>query len=90
MIENVTLGQIALIVAFVVALGKGWDYLIAKYKKPTDDLESKISARLDRIEADNKMSLKVLVSLLQHEITGDHVNDMTKLYEELQQFIIDK
>ena len=90
MIENITIGQIGAIVAFVWALGKGLDYLFGLLKKPAEDVEDKIGKRLDKIEADNKMTLKVVYSLLQHEVTGDHANDMDKLYTEVSNYIIDK
>ena len=89
-IESITLGQIALAVAFFFALGKGIDYLIAKSKKPFEDIEGKIGRRLDKIEQDNKMTLKVVYSLLQHEVTGDHANDMERLYTEISNYIIEK
>ena len=90
MIENVTRGQVGVLVAFIVALVKGVDVIFAWFKKPADDVEDKIGKRLDKIEADNKMTLKVVYSLLQHEVTGDHTNDMDKLYAEVSNYIIDK
>lgn len=88
-IEGVTLEQVAMLVAFIVALAKGIDYIVAMFKKPTTDLDEKIGKRLEKIEADNKMTLRVLFSLLQHDVTGDHVNDMSKLYDELQKYLLD-
>lgn len=90
MIENVTIGQVGMFVAFIVALVKGVDVIFAWFKKPADDVADKIGKRLDKIEADNKMTLKVVYSLLQHEVTGDHTNDMDKLYTEVSNYIIDK
>ena len=89
-IETVTLGQIAVLVAFVVALVKGIDVISSWFKKPAEDVETKITTRLDNMEKDNKMMLKVLYSLLQHEVTGDHATDMEKLYREVSNYIIAK
>ena len=89
-IESITLGQIAVLVAFVVALIKGLDFLKEKYRKPTDDLEERIDERLKKIESDNKMTLKIVYSLLQHQVTGDHNTDMERLYSEMSNYIIDK
>ena len=89
-IESITLSEIGALVAFVWALGKGLDWIYGKLKKPAEDVEDKIGKRLDKIEADNKMTLKVVYSLLQHEVTGDHTNDMEKLYGEISTYIIEK
>lgn len=89
-IEALTLGQVAVLVAFIVALMKGFDFLFEKYKKPTVDLEQKLTKRLEAIERDNKMTLRVVVELLQHEITGNHTVDMEKLYSEVQKYVIEK
>lgn len=87
---NITIEQVGLLVAFVVALGKGIDAIIGWFKKPAEDVDTKISKRLDKIEKDNKMTLKVVYSLLQHEVTGDHATDMEKLYTEVSNYIIEK
>ncbi len=89
-IEAVTLGQVAALVVFIVALIKGLDFLYAKYKKPTTDLEERITKRLEQMEKDNKMTLRVVIELLQHEVTGNHTVDMEKLYKEVKDYIIEK
>lgn len=89
-IESITLGEVAVFVAFVWSLGKGLDWLYGKWKKPAEDIEGRIAKRLDKIEADNKMTLKVVYSLLQHEVTGDHATDMDRLYTEVSNYIIEK
>lgn len=89
-IESITLGQVALAVAFIVALVKGIDAITAYFKKPADDVEDKITKRLDKMEADSKMTLKAVYALLQHEVTGDHATDMNKLYTEISNYIIEK
>lgn len=89
-IESLTLGEVALFVAFIVALVKGCDVVIGWFKKPAEDVEDKITKRLDAMERDNKMMLKALYSLLQHEVTGDHATNMDKLYQEMSNYIIQK
>lgn len=90
MIEGITLGEVAVIVAFVVALQKGFETILGWFKKPADNVEKELGKRLDKIENDNKMTLKILYQLLQHEVTGDHANDMETLYKEISNYIIDK
>ncbi len=89
-IEAITLGEVGLFAAFILALSKFFDWFLAKWKKPADDVEDRIGKRLDKIEADNKIMLKALYSLLQHEVTGDHTTDMEHLYTEMSNYIIDK
>ena len=90
MIEGLTLEQIATLVAFVVALSKGIDIIIGWFKKPAKDVEKDLNKRLDKIEKDNRMMLKVLYSLLQHQVTDDHVTDMESLYKEVSSYILEK
>jgi len=90
MIENVTIGQVGVLVAFIVALVKGVDVIFAWFKKPAEDVEGKITKRLDKIEADNKMTMKMLYYLLQHEVTGNHTTDMEALFREASNYIIEK
>ena len=82
-IESVTLGQIALIVTFIVALVKGVDYLSEKYRKPTNDLEVQINKKLDKMQGDINITLEAVAILIQHEITGNHANDMENLHSRL-------
>lgn len=42
---------------------------------------------LDSIQSDNKMSIRVLFSLLQHEVTGNHITDMQELLKELGEYL---
>lgn len=42
---------------------------------------------LDSIQSDNKMSMRVLFSLLQHEVTGNHITDMQELLKELGEYL---
>lgn len=83
MIDNVTVGQIAVLVAFIVGLIKGIDFIWEKYKKPTNDLENQINGKLDTMQKDINITLEAIAMLVQHEITGDHVNDMQELHNKL-------
>lgn len=87
---NITIEQVGLLVAFVVALGKGIDAIIGWFKKPAEDVDTKISKRLDNMENDQKMMMKMLYYLLQHEVTGNHTTDMEALFREASNYIIEK
>ncbi len=87
-IETVTLGQVAVMVAFIVALVKGIDFIAEKYKKPTSDLEDKITKRLDSMQKDLNFVLKAVSQLCEHEATGNNANEMRNLHNEMQEYII--
>lgn len=75
--ENITLGEISIAIAFVVAMWRGFDYLIEKVKAPQKEQQKQID-----------FIFKFTFALLEHEITGDHVNDMEELYKEAKEFLI--
>ena len=83
MIESVTLGQIGIFVAFIVGLLKGIDFIWDAYKKPTNDLENQINKKLDNLQEDINITLQAVGALVQHEITGNHTNDMEQLSKKL-------
>lgn len=86
-IESLTLGQIALFVTFVVALVKGIDFLVEKYNKPTINLEKQINSKLDKMQGDINITLEAVAILIQHEITGDHANDMENLHTRIIKYL---
>lgn len=49
-----------------------------------NDLERKI----EKFSEGQDMTLQVLFSLLQHEVTGDHVNDMERTLAKLSDYLI--
>lgn len=75
--ENITLGEISLSLAFIVGVWKGCDYLIEKLKAPREAQQKQID-----------FIFKFTFALLEHEITGDHVNDMQQLYKEAKDFLL--
>lgn len=75
--ENLTLNEISLAVAFIVALWKGLDFIIAKAKQPINNQQE----QLDII-------MKMTFALLEHQVTGDHINDMEKLYNETKDYLL--
>lgn len=70
-------------VTFIVGLIKGLDFVIEKYKKPTNDLEAEINRKLDNLQEDVNITLQAVGALVQHEITGNHTNDMETLNKKL-------
>lgn len=75
--DNITIGQLSIAVAFIVALWKGLDFLIEKITKPMKYMQKQMD-----------FNFKITYSLLQHEVTGNHITDMEKLLSEATDFMI--
>lgn len=99
-IKTTILTIVAIAAAVVVIL----DLVIKarEVKKPMDQSKRTIDEKLDNdnrrisdLEIQMKkfsdgqdMTLQVLFSLLQHEVTGDHVNDMERTLSRLSDYLI--
>lgn len=69
-------------------------------KKPQDDLKSQIknqaamlnrdNNRLRELEECNKLLLRGLGMLLEHEISGNHVEQLTLVKNEINEFLINR
>lgn len=46
--------------------------------------------RLKYIEKSNKLNLKCMLALIDHEITGNGINNMSDLKKEVQEFLVEK
>lgn len=80
--EQITLGQIGVAIAFIVALWSGYDFISKKVNAPIVDLQKQI----DRIQKQTDLSLQVLQKMMLHELTGNHVVDMQALYDEVDKY----
>lgn len=80
--EQITLGQIGVAIAFVVALWSGYDFISKKVNAPIVDLQKQI----DRIQKQTDLSLQMLQKMMLHELTGNHVVDMQALYDEVDKY----
>lgn len=80
--EQITLGQIGVALAFIVALWSGYDFISKKVNAPIIDLQKQI----DRIQKQTDLSLQMLQKMMLHELTGNHVVDMQALYDEVDKY----
>ena len=80
--EQITLGQIGVALAFIVALWSGYDFISKKVNAPIVDLQKQI----DRIQKQTDLSLQMLQKMMLHELTGNHVVDMQSLYDEVDKY----
>ena len=85
--------------ALVASLWGLWK-IVKEWKKPSDDLKSTVdkhdalldndNKRLKEIEDSNRMILQCLLVLINHDITGNGIEKMKGIREELEAFLINK
>ena len=95
----ITSNQIMGLCALVASLWGLWK-IVKEWKKPSDDLKSTVekhdalldndNRRLKDIEDSNQMILKCLLVIINHSITGNGIEKMKDIREELQDFLINK
>ena len=87
MLESLTIGNILGIVACLFLIVESIERIIKYYRKPSAEVESKLEVKIDKLQCENRLILKAVSSLILHEVTGDHVNDMEALYEEIRKHV---
>lgn len=80
--ENITIGQFAVGIAFIVTLWKGFDFLTEKVNKPLITLQEQIAD----LHEQSDMTLQMCQKMILHELTGDHVVDMQALYDKVDDY----
>ena len=99
--QNWTLEQIGLGLAFIVSLGAGIKYLLTpvihynekqneidKHFKSVDEKLDNDNRRLNRLEEDNQQILLTLLALLNHDIDGNDVEALRRRKKELSEYMI--
>ena len=96
---SITSGQILAFCALITALWSVWK-IVKEFKKPNDDLKHTVenhqhlldndNKRLKEIENSDKMILQCLLAIINHNITGNGIDRMKEIRDELQDFIIKK
>ena len=94
--ENITLGQIAVALAFIVTLFT----TLAKILAPVKDFAKRVDAveehldndnkRLNQLEGDTKQILLSVNTLLGHSIDNNHNDEMAKRKKELDNYLINR
>lgn len=74
--------------------------IVKELKKPSSDVKKKVEeheriltsddTRLKEIEESNKMMLQSLLVIINHNITGNGVDKMKEIRDQLQEFLINK
>lgn len=101
--ENITIGQIVTIGAFIMTAGGVIGYLlkpVKAYQEKTKQIDKEIekikehqdndNERLKTLERDSKMNLRVLNEILSHLQTNNNTNGMAKVKKDLEEYIIER
>lgn len=95
----ITSEQILGFCGLIAALWGVWK-IVKEWKKPSEDLRAKVAEhdnilkkdheRLKNIEESDKMMLQCLLVIINHDITGNGINNLKEVRDELQEFLINK
>ena len=91
--------QIIYICGLIAALWGLWK-IVKELKKPNDDLKAALSKhtklldndnqRLKEYEESNRMILQCLLVIINHEITGNGIENLKHARDDLQEYLINK
>ena len=96
---SVTSEQIIYICSFIAAVWGIWK-IVKEIRKPNDDLKAEVSKhtrlldndnkRLKEYEESNRMILQCLLVIINHEITGNGIENLKRARDDLQENLINK
>ena len=96
---QVTSEQIIYICSFIAAVWGIWK-IVKEIRKPNDDLKAEVSKhtrlldndnkRLKEYEESNRMILQCLLVIINHEITGNGIENLKRARDDLQEYLINK
>lgn len=100
MIEfTVSSSTVLLICSLITALW-GVYKIVKEIKKPSKDLQGTVdkhsqlldndNIRLKEVEESNKMILQCLLVIINHDITGNGIENLKNTRDKLQQYLIEK
>lgn len=83
------IGSIYTVYRFFKELDKPRQDVYEQVEKNTEHLEND-NKRLNELENSNKMILQCLLVILNHDITGNGIENMKKTRDELQDYLVNK
>lgn len=96
---TVSSNQILAFCGLITALWGVWK-IVKEIKKPNEDMKAMVDKhsrildndnnRLKEVESSNQMTLKCLSVIINHEITGNGIDKMKEVREELQNYLINR
>jgi len=96
MIENITLGEIAVAIAFLVALFGGLAKALEPLKKFThrmnkvEEHQDNDNERLNKLEMDTKQILLAVNALLGHAMDNNHNDEIASQKKKLDEYLIQR
>ncbi len=99
MMFTISSNQILAFCGLITALWGVWK-IVKEIKKPNEDMKETVdkhsqmlnndNKRLKEVEGSNQMTLKCLSVIINHEITGNGIDKMKEVREELQNYLINR
>ena len=96
---TVTSEEVIYICSFIAAVWGIWK-IVKEIRKPNDDLKAEVSKhtrlldndnkRLKEYEESNRMILQCLLVIINHEITGNGIENLKRARDDLQEYLINK
>lgn len=84
----------------IIATVWGAYKIIKEVKKPSNDLKETVKKHeeylkkdrneIEEIKEGNKVICKSIMTMINHELSGNDVSNMRKMRDELQEYLIDK
>ncbi len=96
---TITSEQIIWLCSFIGGLWGLWK-IAKEIRRPSDDVKAKLkqhdqfldadNKRLKEIEESNHLILQSLLAIVNHDITGNGVENMKKIRDNLQEFLVNR
>lgn len=96
---TISTSQIMWLCSFITLIWGVWK-IVKEFRKPNNEMKAKVekhdqlldkdNKRLKEIEESNKMIMKSLSVIINHEITGNGIEKMKTTRDELQEYLIDR
>lgn len=96
---TISSNQILAFCGLITALWGIWK-IVKEMKKPNEDMKVMVNKhsrmldndnnRLKEVESSNQLTLKCLSVIINHEITGNGIDKMKEVREELQNYLINR
>lgn len=84
----------------IIATVWGAYKIIKEVKKPSDDLKETVKKHeeylkkdrneIEEIKEGNKVICKSIMTMINHELSGNDISNMRKMRDELNEYLIDK